>query len=127
MKQRLLELVCELFVMLVAAWLAETALAGGACLLRPEPFKLRSDTVRWSIRIVSGGECIQGLRWSTIMIENVAVTEQPKAGRVVIQGPSFRYFADPGVRGADSFKLSISGTSLRVSGTSSIEVAVTSQ
>jgi len=103
------------------------AFAGGTCLLRPEPFKLRSDTVRWSIKINSGGECIQGLRWSTIMIESISVTEQPKQGRLLVQGPSFRYFSNPGTRGPDSFKLSISGTSLRMSGTSSIEVEVTSQ
>ena len=103
------------------------AFAGGTCMLHPEPFKLQSDTVRWSIRVASGGECIQGLRWSTIMIENIAITEQPKAGRLVVQGPSFRYFSNPGARGTDSFKLSISGTSLRVNGTSSIEVDVTSQ
>lgn len=103
------------------------AMAGGTCLLHPQPFKLQSDTVRWSIKINAGGECIQGLRWSTIMIDTISVTEQPKAGRLLIQGPSFRYFSDPGARGADSFKLSISGTSVRVKGTSSIEVDVASQ
>ena len=103
------------------------AFAGGTCLLHPEPFKLRSDTVRWSIKINAGDECIQGLRWSTIMIENISITEQPKQGRLVVQGPSFRYFSKPGTRGPDSFKLSIGGTSLRISGTSSIEVEVTSQ
>src|SRR4030088_2391134 len=103
------------------------ALAGGTCLLHPEPFKLQSDTVCWSIRIVPGGECIQGLRWSTIMIENISVTEQPKSGRVLVQGPSFRYFSNPGAHGTDSFKISISGASLRVRGSSSIEVDITSQ
>jgi hypothetical protein len=103
------------------------AVAGGTCLLHPQPFKLQSDTVRWSIKINAGGECIQGLRWSTTMIDAIAITEQPKAGRLVIQGPSFRYFSDPGARGTDSFILSISGTSLHVKGTSSIEVDVVSQ
>jgi len=103
------------------------AIAGGTCLLHPEPFKLQSDTVHWSMKIMSGGECIQGLRWSTIMIDNITVTEPPKAGRLMIQGPSFRYFSNPGVRGTDSFKLSIMGTSMHVVGSSSIEVEVTSQ
>ncbi|WP_271566836.1 hypothetical protein [Bradyrhizobium sp. CCBAU 11386] len=71
-------------------------IAGGTCLLHPEPFKLQSDTVHWSMKIASGGECIQGLRWSTIMIDNITITEQPKAGRLMIQGPSFRYFSNPG-------------------------------
>jgi hypothetical protein len=120
----------SIFRILLASVLVSSpaaALAGGTCLLHPEPFKLQSDTVRWSIKISSGGECIQGLRWSTIMIDSVSVTEQPKSGRVMIQGPSFRYFSDPGARGSDSFKLSISGSSPRVNGTSSIEVDVTAQ
>jgi hypothetical protein len=116
-------------IAICATWVlpTTTARSGGTCLLRPEPFKLRSDTVRWSIRIKSSDECIQGLRWSTIMIENISITEQPKQGRLLVQGPSFRYFSNPGTRGPDSFKLSISGTSLRMNGTSLIEVDVTSQ
>lgn len=102
-------------------------LAGGTCLLHPEPFKLQSDTVRWSMKITSGGECIQGLRWSTIMIDTITITELPKAGRLMIQGPSFRYLSNPGARGSDSFKLTITGTSMRIAGSSMIEVEVVSQ
>jgi hypothetical protein len=127
MKRSSVRRALRIFVTIVAIVSPAVASAGGTCLLHPEPFKLQSDTVRWSVRISSGGECIQGLRWSTIMIENISVTEQPKSGRVLVQGPSFRYFSNPGARGTDSFKISISGTSLRVSGTSSIEVDVTSQ
>jgi hypothetical protein len=103
------------------------ALAGGTCLLHPEPFKLQSDTVHWSVKMVSGGQCIQGLRWSTIMIDHIAIAEMPKAGRLIIQGPSFRYLSDPGMRGSDSFKLTITGSSMHIAGSSSIEVEVTSQ
>jgi hypothetical protein len=103
------------------------AQAGGNCLLHPEPFRLQSDTVHWSMKINSGGECIQGLRWSTIMIDDISVADQPKLGRLSLQGPSFRYFSKPGARGTDSFKLSIAGTSLRLHGVSSIEVDVTVQ
>jgi hypothetical protein len=109
----------------VLAWSPTLALAGGNCLLHPDAFRLQSDTVHWSVKIESGGECIQGLRWSTIMIENISIIDQPKLGRLLLQGPSFRYFANPGVQGTDSFKLSISGTSLRLKGTSLIEVDVT--
>ncbi|MCP3472137.1 hypothetical protein NLM33_17630 [Bradyrhizobium sp. CCGUVB1N3] len=61
------------------------------------------------------------------MIDKIIVVEEPKAGRVIIAGPSFRYLSNPGSHGSDSFKLVISGSSLRISGTSSIEVDVTSQ
>jgi hypothetical protein len=104
-----------------------SATASGICLLHAQPFALRSDTVRWSIKIKAGSECIQGLRWSTIMIDSISIVEAPKSGRLMIQGPSFRYFANANAAGSDSFKIAISGTSLHVNGTSSIEVDVTSQ
>jgi hypothetical protein len=109
----------------VLVWSPAPALAGGNCLLHPDGFRLRSDTVHWSIKIDSGAECIQGLRWSTIMIEDISIVDQPKLGRLLVQGPSFRYFSNPGAQGTDSFKLSISGTSLRLKGASIIEVDVT--
>jgi hypothetical protein len=62
-----------------------------------------------------------------IMIENISVTEQPKLGRLLLQGPSFRYFSNPGERGNDSFKLSISGTPMKINGASTIEVEVTAR
>lgn len=101
--------------------------AGGVCILHPQPFKLQSDAVRWSIRVRSGDECIQGLRWSTIMIDNISVVRPPKSGRLVIQGPAFRYFAGAASESGDSFKITISGTSLHVNGTSTIDVDVTSR
>jgi len=111
----------------ISAWCPTIAGAGGACLLHPEGFRLQSDAVHWSMKINSGAECIQGLRWSTIMIDNIFVSDPPKLGRLSLQGPSFRYFSSPGARGSDSFKLSIVGTSLRQKGVSSIEVDVTVQ
>jgi len=59
------------------------------------------------------------------MIENISTIDQPRLGRLLLRGPSFRYFANPGVQGTDSVKLSISRTSLRLKDTSLIEVDVT--
>jgi hypothetical protein len=61
------------------------------------------------------------------MIDNISVTEQPKSGPSLVQGPSFRYFSNPRASGTGSFNLSITGTSLPISGTLSIEVDVTSR
>jgi hypothetical protein len=122
-----LKYIFGIILLIVGMWQPAVTWAGGTCILHPAPFRLRSDTVRWSIKIASGGECIQGLRWSTIMIENISVTEPPKSGRLLIQGPSFRYFSNPDFRGVDFFKIAISGTSLHVNGGSSIEVEVNSQ
>lgn len=119
-------LVASLFAQIVV-WHPASVSAGGTCILHPQPFKLQSDTVQWLIKIKPGTECIQGLRWSTIMIDAIAVVEPPKSGRLVLQGPSFRYFSDPTARGADHFKIAITGTSLHIGGTSLIEVDVVSQ
>jgi hypothetical protein len=122
---RLVQVVFGFFGALTFIFPVASSIAGGNCLLHPAPFRLQSDNVHWSVKIDSGAECIQGLRWSTIMIEDISIVDQPKLGRVLIQGPSFRYFSNPGAQGSDSFKLSISGTSLRLKGTSLIEVDVT--
>ena len=103
--------------------LAPATAIAGSCLSRPDPFRLQSDTVQWSIIIARGDECIQGLRGKTMIFESVSVIEQPKAGRIVLQGPSFRYFAGPEA-GSDSFRLVIVGSSLRVNGTSTVGVEV---
>jgi hypothetical protein len=76
------------------------------------------------MKIDSGAECIQGLRWSTIMIDDLSIADQPKLGRLLLQGPSFRYLSDPDAHGTDSFKLSVTGTSLRLKGVSVIVVVV---
>lgn len=75
------------------------AFAGGVCILHPQPFKLQSDTINWSIKVKPGSECIQGLRWSTIMIENIKIVDAPKSGRIMIEGPAFRYFASADMKG----------------------------
>jgi hypothetical protein len=92
-------------------------------LSHPEFFRLQSDTVQWRMVIARGDECIQGLRGKTMILENVSVVEQPKSGRLVLQGPSFRYFAGPEV-GSDSFKLMVVGSSMRMNGTSTVMVEV---
>lgn len=53
----------------------------------------------------------QGLRWSTLKIGGISVTEQPKLGRLILAGPSFRYVSGSGAHGADSFKLRVDGSS----------------
>lgn len=105
------------------AALVPTMAIAGNCLSRADPFRLESDTVQWSMVIARGDECIQGLRGGTMILESVSVIEQPKTGRVVLQGPSFRYFAGPEA-GVDSFKLTVVGSSLRMNGTSTIGIEV---
>ena len=118
------ELPFALILLLVQVGWPGTVLAGGTCLLHPQAFRLRSDTIRWEIKLRPGAECIQGLRWSTILIDKITIVEPPKTGRVIVEGPAFRYFSDPAQPVADRFKRAISGTSLHIPGNSSIEIEV---
>lgn len=97
--------------------------AAGDCVSHPAPLRLESDTVQWLIVIARGDECIQGLRGRTMIFESVSAIEQPKTGRVVLQGPSFHYYAAADA-GSDSFRLLIAGTSMRMRGTSTVDVVV---
>jgi Bacterial Ig domain len=97
----------------------------GNCLLRPEAFQLTNDTVNWQFSLGSGLECIQGLRYASMLIDQVTVIGAPKGGQVAISGPSFRYIADPAFHGTDSFTLMIAGSKRQVPGRSSIQVDVT--
>src|SRR5947208_3661901 len=92
---------------------APTLAIAGDCLSHPAPFQLQSDTVQWLMVIARGDECIQGLRGKTMILESVSIVEPPKRGRVVLQGPSFRYSAGPEA-GSDSFQLVIVGSSMRM-------------
>lgn len=58
-----------------------------------------------------------------MIFESVSAIEQPKMGRVVLQGPSFHYYAAADA-GSDSFRLLIVGSSMRMRGTSTVDVVV---
>ena len=107
---------------LFLALVPNVVIAGG-CPSGPGPFQRRSDTVQWSMVVACGDECIQGLRGKSMLLESVSVLEQLKAGLVVLQGPSFRYFAGLEA-GSVSFKLVIVGSSMRIYGTSTVSVEV---
>ena len=107
---------------LLSAVVPRIAVAGD-CVSHPGPLRLESDTVQWSIVIARGDECIQGLRGKTMIFESVSAIEQPKTGRVVLQGPSFHYYAGADA-GSDSFRLQVVGSSMRMHGTSTVDVVV---
>jgi len=98
----------------------------GSCLTHPPPaFQLANDAVNWKFSLGAGSVCIQGLRYAAMLIDQVSLVDAPKGGRVAIAGPSFEYFASPEFHGTDSFTLQVTGSKLRVNGTSSIQVDVT--
>lgn len=94
------------------------------CLRDNKPYRLAGDTMDWSMTIAPGADCIQGLRWSTMQIYKVEVTEKPKSGEIVLVGPGFRYFAKPNFSGTDRFTLLVVGKNRHDEGTSTVEVTV---
>ncbi|MBR1157318.1 hypothetical protein [Bradyrhizobium sp. JYMT SZCCT0428] len=97
------------------------------CLKDHQPYKLAGDTIGWSMTIVPGADCIQGLRWSTMQIYSVSVSEQPKSGELVLVGPGFRYFAKPDFAGTDSFTLVVVGKNRHDKGSSTVQITVSRQ
>ncbi|MBH5368974.1 hypothetical protein [Bradyrhizobium glycinis] len=94
------------------------------CLRDIKPYRLAGDTMEWSMMIAPGGDCIQGLRWPTMQIYKVELTEKPKSGEIVLVGPGFRYFAKPDFAGTDKFTLFVTGKNRHDEGASTIEITV---
>lgn len=115
-------------VFVAAALLAVLGSAAGAtpnCLKGQKPFNLAGDSVSWSMTIMPGANCIQGLRWSYMQIADISLADKPKDGIVILVGPGFRYFSNPDFRGTDRFTLVVSGKNRHDVGKSTVEIVVT--
>jgi hypothetical protein len=95
----------------------------GTCLPRAGGFGLSSDTVHWIFAIPSSSECLQGLRGSAMLLDEVKIIEPPSAGSVTVSGPAF-YYRAPATSSSDRFTLQVSGENHRMRGTSTIIVEV---
>jgi hypothetical protein len=89
------------------------------------PFELAGDTIHWTMTIAPAADCIQDLRWSYMQIYDVSVVHAPKNGKIVMVGIGFRYFADPGFKGPDSFTLPVTGMNKKDPGRSYVQIEVT--
>jgi hypothetical protein len=108
----------------ISAMLVLPAQATPNCVKEAKAFTLSEDSAKWTMTIVPGAECIQGLRWSYMQIYNVTVISGPSKGRLAMVGPGFRYFADPSDQSVDKFTLLISGKNRRDPGSSTLEVEI---
>jgi hypothetical protein len=88
------------------------------------PYALKSDAVNWEMHIASGKTCTKGLKYGSVAISNVKLTAPPEFGKVTVQGPGFSYTAKPDFEGQDAFTIQVSGTMVRMTGTSDIQVTV---
>jgi hypothetical protein len=89
-----------------------------------QPYRLAGDNMQWSMTIKPGADCIQGLRWSTMQIYSISVSEKPKMGDLVLIGPGFRYFAKPDFNGTDTFTIVINGKSRHDIGVSTVQITI---
>lgn len=112
-------------VMLFVSLLFVTPAVGDTCLLSSaNRFQLNSDAVEWAMQIVSGRSCIRGLNYGAVIIDEVKLVSPPQSGQVVLTGPGFSYTAKPNFNGQDDFTLQVSGSMIRIRGTSEIRVLV---
>lgn len=120
-------------VLLLVVAVAASAICGlvahasPVCIKERTPFAFSEDTVRWTMSIAPGTDCIQGLRWSYMQIFNVSVVSGPSRGQLTVVGSGFRYSAGNETHGSDKFTLLISGKNVHHLGTSTLEVEVNPQ
>jgi hypothetical protein len=101
--------------------------ASANCLKAHKPFTLSGDSIEYAMTIAPGGDCIQGLRASTMQIYDIWVLKQPAHGDLVMVGPGFRYLAKSDFSGTDKFTLVVVGKNLREEGFSTVEITVSPQ
>ena len=76
------------------------------------------------MQIASGKTCTKGLKYGSVTISNLKLTAPPEFGKVTVQGPGFSYTAKPDFEGQDAFIIQVTGTMVRMTGTSDIQVTV---
>ena len=88
------------------------------------PYALKSDVVNWEMQIASGRTCTKGLNYGAVAVGKVELTVPPDSGKVTVQGPGFSYTAKSDFEGQDAFTIQVTGTMVRMTGTSDIQVIV---
>ena len=94
------------------------------CVVDGHPYQLQSDIVEWQMRTRIGQSCRRGIRFKLISNPAIKVVSPPRFGTLTVQGPSFSYTAGPDFRDEDSFTIEVSGSKGKVTGSSTIRVAV---
>ena len=106
--------------------------AAGPCVIAGPRYRLRSDTVDWSMRIESGQNCSSDFQLNTILssspssveIESVKLISPPRSGQVTINDTGLSYAAKTDFQGRDTFTVAVSGAINRIHGSSTIRIVV---
>jgi hypothetical protein len=98
---------------------------GDACVLTMgSQYRLRSDTVDWSMQTISGESCIRGLRHSRVIIDSAKLVSPAQSGQVKLVGTGFSYTAESDFEGQDAFTIQVSGMLNGIRGRSDIRIIV---
>src|SRR5215467_13021531 len=98
---------------------------GDPCVLTMgSQYRLRSDTVDWTMQTSSGQSCIRGLRHNRVTIDTVKLISPPQSGQVKLLGSGFLYTAKPDFEGQDPFTIQVSGMLNGIRGSSDIRIIV---
>jgi hypothetical protein len=76
------------------------------------------------MQIKSGHNCLRGLRFGNVFIENVELVSKPRSGQVTLLGWGFSYSSGSDVGGEDSFTLAVVGEVNKEAGSSTIQISV---
>ena len=113
------------FLIILVLWLLSGSVASAqSCLVDAPRYNLREDTVSWSMTVVSGRNCIRGVRLSNTQFEGLKLTSPPQSGEVVLRGSGFIYSPRANFHGQDSFSIAVFGAVNRRRGSSTIQVTV---
>ena len=108
----------------LAALINLPALASPRCVTNPQPPQLKDEFINWTMTAAPGSECLQGLRWSYMRIDQLAILKPPAKGQLSIVGYGFRYIADSTSREPDNFVVMIIGKNRHDAGATVLDVAV---
>ena len=103
---------------------AGAANAQRLCHVDAPQYRLRDDTVSWSMTLINGHSCIRGVRFGNILFDSLKLISPPQFGGVALQGPGFIYSPGASFHGQDAFSLTVVGSVGGKRGSSTIEVTV---
>lgn len=98
----------------------------GECHFRGPQYELQSDTVEWEMKSRVGQSCIRGIRYKLVANPVIKIVTPPRFGSLTLQGPSFSYTTGANFQQEDSFTIEIFGSIGGMSGTSIINVLISS-
>ena len=104
--------------------LSGTGASAQPCPVHAPQYSLTEDTVSWSMTILVGRSCIQGVRFGNVHFESLKLVSPPQSGKVELLGSGFIYSPKADFQGQDSFSLAVLGSVDGKRGSSTIQVTV---